>query len=155
MRGRHLIWFLSLNFSPKSDINTSHLIHDIAYHDQVPKPRTSFRPWSRCADRDFPNYLPRTHYPGINFSFIYSGQTSEYSKYLTIAPTEYLTSLYPLALVPVAARSKEWVCWRSLGELVGSNPTGAWIFVCCECCVLSGRDFYDELITRPEESYRL
>jgi hypothetical protein len=27
--------------------------------------------------------------------------------------------------------------------------------VCCECCVLSGRGLYDELITRPEESYRL
>jgi len=27
--------------------------------------------------------------------------------------------------------------------------------VCCECCVLSGRDLCDELITRPEESYRL
>ena len=34
-------------------------------------------------------------------------------------------------------------------------PPGAWIFVCCECCVLSGRGLYDELITRPEESYRL
>jgi hypothetical protein len=29
------------------------------------------------------------------------------------------------------------------------------MFVCCECCVLSGRGFCDELITRPEESYRL
>jgi len=29
------------------------------------------------------------------------------------------------------------------------------MFVCCECCVLSGRDLCDELITRPEESYRL
>ena len=29
-------------------------------------------------------------------------------------------------------------------------PPRAWMFVCCECCVLS-----DELITRPEESYRL
>jgi len=27
--------------------------------------------------------------------------------------------------------------------------------VCCECCVLSGRDLCDELITCPEESYRL
>jgi len=27
--------------------------------------------------------------------------------------------------------------------------------VCCECCVLSGRGLCDELITRPEESYRL
>jgi len=26
--------------------------------------------------------------------------------------------------------------------------------VCCECCVLSGRGLCDELITRPEESYR-
>jgi len=29
------------------------------------------------------------------------------------------------------------------------------MFVCCECCVLSGRGLYDALITRPEESYRL
>ena len=28
------------------------------------------------------------------------------------------------------------------------------MFVCCECCVLSGRGLCDELITRPEESYR-
>ena len=34
-------------------------------------------------------------------------------------------------------------------------PPGAWIFVCCECCVLSGKGLCDELITRPEESYRL
>ena len=31
-------------------------------------------------------------------------------------------------------------------------PPGAWIFVCCECRVLSGRGLCDELITRPEES---
>ena len=30
---------------------------------------------------------------------------------------------------------------------------GAWMFVCCECRVLSGRGLCDELITRPEESY--
>ena len=34
-------------------------------------------------------------------------------------------------------------------------PPGAWIFVCCECRVLSGRGLCDELITRPQESYRL
>ena len=28
-------------------------------------------------------------------------------------------------------------------------------FFCCECCVLSGKGLYDNLITRPEESYRL
>ena len=30
-------------------------------------------------------------------------------------------------------------------------PSGAWMFVCCECRVLSGRGLCDELITRPEE----
>jgi len=34
-------------------------------------------------------------------------------------------------------------------------PPGEWIFVCCERRVLSGRGLCDELITRPEESYRL
>jgi ABC-type Fe3+ transport system permease subunit len=29
------------------------------------------------------------------------------------------------------------------------------MFVCCECCVFSGRGLCDELITRPEESYRM
>jgi len=34
-------------------------------------------------------------------------------------------------------------------------PSGTRMFVCCECCVLSGRGLCDELIARPEESYRL
>jgi hypothetical protein len=34
-------------------------------------------------------------------------------------------------------------------------PPVAWLFVCCDCCVLSCRGLCDELITRPEESYRL
>jgi hypothetical protein len=31
-------------------------------------------------------------------------------------------------------------------------PPGIWMSVCCECCVLSGRGLWDELITHPEES---
>jgi hypothetical protein len=34
-------------------------------------------------------------------------------------------------------------------------PPRAWMFVCCECCVLSGRVLCDGPIPRPEESYRL
>ena len=34
-------------------------------------------------------------------------------------------------------------------------PPEAWMFIRCECCVLSGRGLCDELITCPEESYRL
>jgi len=29
-------------------------------------------------------------------------------------------------------------------------PVATRMFVCCECCVLSGRGLCDELITRPE-----
>jgi hypothetical protein len=34
-------------------------------------------------------------------------------------------------------------------------PPRAWMFVCCECCVVSGRGVCDGLITRPKESYRM
>jgi hypothetical protein len=34
-------------------------------------------------------------------------------------------------------------------------PPGAWMFICCKCCVLLGRSLCDELFTRPEEPYRL
>jgi hypothetical protein len=40
-------------------------------------------------------------------------------------------------------------------RLWGRISLGAWMFVCCEFCVLSGRGLCDGLITRPEESYRL
>ena len=34
-------------------------------------------------------------------------------------------------------------------------PPWAWISVCCECCVMSGRGLCDGLITRPEKSCRM
>jgi hypothetical protein len=56
--------------------------------------------------------------------------------------------------VPVAARSKAWVCGLSRAEIVGSNSTGS-MDVCCECWVLSGRGLCDGTITRSKESYQL
>jgi len=50
--------------------------------------------------------------------------------------------------------SKAQVCGRSPAQIVGSNPLGR-MDVCCECYVVSGRDLCDEVITRPDESYRL
>jgi hypothetical protein len=54
-----------------------------------------------------------------------------YSRHMSLMP------------VPVAARSK--------AALVGLIPTGGMDV----CCVLSGIGLSDELITRPEGSYRL
>ena len=44
---------------------------------------------------------------------------------------------------------------RAAADRGFESHRGACIFVCCECRVLSGRGLCDELITRPEESYRL
>ena len=73
-----------------------------------------------------------------------------------VRPTDdlYLYINIDLMPVPVAARSKGQVYGRSPAGIVGSNPIGD-MYVCCECCVLSRRGLCDELITRPEESYRL
>jgi hypothetical protein len=34
-------------------------------------------------------------------------------------------------------------------------PPRAWMSVCGECCALSGRGLCNELVPRPEESYRV
>jgi hypothetical protein len=58
----------------------------------------------------------------------------------------YIYEVYSAGERPVAAHLlRSWV----------RLPPGAWIFVCCDCRVLSGRGLCDELIARPEESYRL
>ena len=56
--------------------------------------------------------------------------------------------------VPVAARSKAWVCGGTLAGIAGSNPVRV-MSVSCDCCVLSGRGLCVGPIIRPEESYRL
>jgi hypothetical protein len=56
--------------------------------------------------------------------------------------------------VPVAARPKAYVYGPSPAETVGSNSTGH-MEGCGECCVLSGTGLCEELLTCPEESYRL
>jgi len=55
--------------------------------------------------------------------------------------------------IPVAARSKTWVCGRSFAGIMGSNTAGGVVFISSECCVLSGRGHCVGLITRRGESY--
>ena len=74
-------------------------------------------------------------------------------------PTTHYThnrqiSMPPVGFEPTISAGKRPVAARLLRSWV-RIPPGAWIFVCCECSVLSGRGLCDELITRPEESYRL
>ena len=57
-------------------------------------------------------------------------------------------SRWPRGLRCRSAAARLLVLW------VRISP-GAWMSVCCECCVLLGRGLCDGLITRPEESYRL
>ena len=53
--------------------------------------------------------------------------------------------------VPVAERSEAAGLLRLWFRILPE----AWLIFCFECCVLSGRDLCDGLITRPEESYRI
>jgi len=55
---------------------------------------------------------------------------------------------WPLDLRSGSAAARLLALWVRI-------PLGAWMFVCCDCCVLSGRGFCVGLITRPEESYRV
>ena len=55
--------------------------------------------------------------------------------------------------IPVAERSKSWVCGRSPAGMAGSNFAGG--MVICLLCVLSPRGLCDGLIIHAEESYRL
>jgi hypothetical protein len=57
-------------------------------------------------------------------------------------------SQWPLGLRHHSAAARLLRSWARI-------PPWAWMSVCCEFCVLSGRGFCDELITNPEESYRL
>ena len=70
--------------------------------------------------------------------------------------TEYRFNFILLLLFKMWPRGLRRRCAaaRLLRSRVRILP-GTWMFVCCECCVLSGRSLCDELIARPEETYRL
>ena len=74
----------------------------------------------------------------------------------------YFLSLATISVdIPLICRS-QWPCGLRRRSAAARLlrfwvriPPEAWTFICFECCVLSGRSLCDELITRPEESYRL
>ena len=68
--------------------------------------------------------------------------------FLLALDTENSRSQWPRGLRRRSAAARLLRSWVRI-------PLRAWMFVCCECCVFSGRGLCDELITRPEEFYRL
>jgi len=59
-----------------------------------------------------------------------------------------IRNIWPRGLIRKSSAARLLRLWFRI-------PPGIWMFVCCECCVLSGRGLCDGMITRPEESYRL
>jgi hypothetical protein len=83
-------------------------------------------------------YNPQLHCKDLSFNF-YETRSFTYSKCRFQWSRGLRRSLRPLACL------RFWV----------RIPPEAWMFVSCDCCVLSGRSLCDGLIIRPEESYRL
>ena len=83
-------------------------------------------------------------------AYMYSGERGNvlYTLYLKEIIVEYCRSQWPRGLRRRSAAARLLRLWVRI-------PPGIWMFVCCEYCVLSGRGLCGELITRPEESYRL
>jgi hypothetical protein len=71
--------------------------------------------WSLCS------YNLRGSPPKILYAFLFSPtRPTPLLSSLTLSPTQYLArNIYHEALIPVAARSKAWVCGRSLAGIVG------------------------------------
>jgi hypothetical protein len=58
----------------------------------------------------------------------FSIQTQSQFTFCVVYDLHPLIEILP---IPMAARSKAWVCDHSLAGNAGSNPAGAWIFVPC------------------------
>jgi hypothetical protein len=68
--------------------------------------------------------------------FILLTETSAVHQLTRRISTNYRPNTH-LTPVPVATRSKAWVCGRSLAGIVGSNPAGGMdVFLCWVLCVV-------------------
>ena len=97
--------------------------------------------------------------PSTYYKLYYIYEFKNFQCMLIIIP--FSTSMWIFEYIIDNGRS-QWPCGlrrrSTAARLLRSwvrIPPEAWMSVCCECCVLSGTGLCDELITRPEESYRL
>ena len=122
--------------------------------------------YNRCKDiRKFGNkYLPSAYKTQVDFRSHFSGKKVR----LIVREIRYFSLLFCDSsfvftifmhtqislLILLSVRSKLWVYSRSLGLQVQIQLRTC-MCVSCACCVLSGRGFYDELITDPLVFYRV
>ena len=91
-----------------------------------------------------PSHSPHHHRSHIDCTGMFIFTNTE----ITVTNFHKCRSQWPRGLRRRSAAARLLRSWVRI-------PPGAWMFVCCECCVLSGRGLCDELITLPEETYRL
>jgi len=129
-----------------------------------------------CVGRTAPQVSPRSFQPHYGLGVDSASNRNEYQAYFLGDKDSRcvgLTTLPPSCpdrleiwepQIPGSLRSCPGLSHRPLGlrrrfsaarmlRLWVRIPPGAWVTVCCECCVLSGRGLCEGLITRPEESY--
>jgi len=70
------------------------------------------------------------------------------AQYFYILTIEVCRSQWPRGLRRRSTAARLLRLWVQI-------PPEAWMFYCCECCVLSDRSLCDALITCPEEPYRM
>jgi hypothetical protein len=111
--------------------------------------------WAVGLEWGWGSHTLTTTKPSPSFSCLWSKQARNCG--YTTARARYYARW---CILPVAIRNVrryQWPRglrrWSTAVRLLRSwvrIPPGAWMFVCCVCCVLSGRGLCDELITRPE-----
>ena len=118
----------------------------------------------KAADRYFELYqvhsLPFFHkeigrYVMIDEAFTYLAVAESRQFFAVIPPymlsrcTQDLYTVCPADMM-LEIKGQKYLHSKALHNTWVRIPPGAWIFVCCECRVLSGRGLCDEMITRPE-----
>jgi len=111
----------------------------IALHEKQPPESSERKAW----------WAPEPIWTFRNRDWLWYTYESNYdSSHIKLATQNVCRSQWPHGLRRRFADARFLRLWVRF-------PTRACMFVCCECCVLSGRGLCDGLITRLEESYRL
>jgi hypothetical protein len=147
----------ALDEGHRSVSRSGHYISGERYLDSFR--RSSISSWSCVYDRG--SLFPL---PGIELLLFYHQTHSPVVILTDLSPLigGYIKNLMNNTSPPMYICQSQWLLGlrrrSTVARLLWSwvrIPPGAWMFVCCVFCVLSGRGLWDELITRPEESYRL